>query len=336
MPRSYGGYTDPQEMQQMAGGNPWYNPLMSTPDWGAGIRSTLNSMWAFKEKRRQEEEAQREAAEKEAENLRRWEAQQAQEERRLQVLENPKDTPTVMEQRQSFATARVLNGTWTQEQADEYSATGAYKKTFDLPKESKAAIVAAYPKLFPTEQAFDASPESLKVGIIQHYMDKLNKPVEPTVDQATKDRKFLDESIVALGKAKTRVFAYKDMNRLQKQAALEGLSKGVAKIGGYRKLIASGQPLPQGIRDTVSALVGDPTGLMTGDLSAILGDGGAAPQQAAPAQAPPQGPPQQGGDVQVIAREIINRAARNGKQLSPQEAEALAIQYLQSKQNAPR
>lgn len=72
MPRryGYGGYTDPSEMQQMAGDNPFYNPMMNRPDWGAGIRSILNQITVAKEQKRQEDEKRQQ-----------WERQQALEEK---------------------------------------------------------------------------------------------------------------------------------------------------------------------------------------------------------------------------------------------------------------
>jgi hypothetical protein len=76
MPRSYGGYVDPQEMQQMYGGNEFYNPLMSTPDWGAGIRSTLNSMWAYKQQKQKEDEERRKAEAVAAQEQREWDLTQ--------------------------------------------------------------------------------------------------------------------------------------------------------------------------------------------------------------------------------------------------------------------
>ena len=321
MPRSYGGYTDPQEMQQMAGGNPWYNPLMSTPDWGAGIRSTLNSMWAYKQQKQKEDEERRKAEAVAAQEQRKWELEQkrvqAQIDRDNAAAEKDRLVPTTPPPVDRIGLKKAMLG-------------------MGVPPEQAETIDALS----------DADLVKVKDKFLGRYGEKPEtpKPVKSTKDtqgeelaaQIKADRKLLETSIVALGKVKSKVFAYKDMDPRQKQAAMGGLTDAIGRIGEYRKMISSNQPLPQGIRDTVSAMAGDPTGLMTGDLSAILGEGGAAPQQAAPAQAPPQGPPQQGGDVQVIAREIINRAARNGRQLSPQEAEALAIQYLQSKQNAPR
>jgi hypothetical protein len=53
----YGGQYDPSEMQQAAGGNPFYNPMQPTADWSQGIRTMLNGMWAFKEQQRKELEA---------------------------------------------------------------------------------------------------------------------------------------------------------------------------------------------------------------------------------------------------------------------------------------
>ena len=72
----YGGYTDPQEMWQMSGGNSWYNPLSPNVDIWGGIRSTLNQMAAIKEQRRKEEEEKRKAEAAQAESQRRWEYEQ--------------------------------------------------------------------------------------------------------------------------------------------------------------------------------------------------------------------------------------------------------------------
>ncbi len=305
MPRSYGGYVDPQEMQQMAGGNPYYNPLMETPDWGAGIRSTLNSMWMYKEKKRQEDEERRKEAAKEAEGQRRWEAQQAQEERRLKVMEDKAEdavpiTPAPVDR---VGLKTIMRGMGVPpEQVDTIDAL------------SDADLVKVKDKIIGRYGKNPAAPKPVK----DTRGDELSAQIKA-------DRKLLDDSIKALGKAKTKVYSDKNISPEDKQAAMNGLNAALGRIGEYRKLITKDQPLPQGIRDTINAISGDPTGLMTGDLTAL---GGGSPA--------PQGAPQMTPDVQQVAREIINRAARNGRQLSQREAEALAAQYLQSKQNAIR
>ncbi len=143
MPRSYGGYTDPQEMQQLAGGNPWYNPLSPTPDYWGGIRATLNQMWSIKEKRRQEEEAKRKEAEAQAESKRRWEREQERADKesiaRIQNwLETPIKSETEWEARKRVADELLKQNKFPggEKAYTEFSLTGQLPAP---PKEKPAA-----------------------------------------------------------------------------------------------------------------------------------------------------------------------------------------------------
>ncbi len=270
MPR-YSGY-DPQDFMGSGGGNPWYNPYQAGPDIAAGIRDTLNKMWGLREYRRQQDE-----------DRRRWEAKQA-----LEAQQSAANVKRDEAYAKYYSDRAVPDITPTPAPVDRVGLK-TLMRGMGVPQEQVDTIDALS----------DADLSKVKDKIIGRYGQQPKQPAqakpvkdtraEELASQIKADRKLLDTSIATIGKAKSTVFAYKDMDPQQKQAAMDGLTAAIGRIGGYRKLMANGQPLPQGIRDTVNGLAGDPTGLITGNLSAVTGEGGPAP---APQATPPQAPPQ--------------------------------------------
>lgn len=267
----YGGYGYSPEsylyrgLMQQGEGNPWYNPASPNADIGAGIRSMINQMGMFRELRRREAEEKQATEAAQAENQRRWQAEYELTKRRTEAEINA---------RENKAEPQPLNR--------------------DAVKQFMEASGVSQDIISSTDGLPDAAVSKILSDVASKLKQRPPAPAKPVKDtagadlaaQIKADRKLLDTAIATLGKAKAKVYSDKSKTTRpsDKQAAMDGLTAAIGRIGEYRKLIAGGNPLPQGIRDTVNAMAGDPTGLMTGDLTAITGEGSPAPQVAAPAQ----------------------------------------------------
>ncbi len=172
MPRRYyGGSVDPRELQDMAGGNPFYNPTMSHPDWGAGIRSTLNQMYALKEARRLE-----------AEEKRRWEAESARAERQAQ---------SGIKREEAMAEYYLGEGRGKKQAAPPIDRVGfkQFIMNSPLPPDRKQALA----------DSLDYVPDNQLPGLYERLTEQyLTPPKEPKVekpDTFDKKRSFLDGAL---------------------------------------------------------------------------------------------------------------------------------------------
>jgi hypothetical protein len=264
MPR-YGGQYDPREMQQTAGGNPFYNPMQPTADWSQGIRSILNGMWAYKEQRRKEDEAKK-----------KWEAE--------------------FGVKQQEATANIAEGKARSAYYDRGNRPTQSEET-DITPDMIQPLADLFKIPAKTVQSFMKLPKTDRVAIYRNLTERMLYDNRDQAAEAKANAKEQAEQIKAdstllagatqyLGKYKMSIDANKEMDEAQKITAKDAITRAMGRIGGYRtSFLTNRRPLGEQIRSNINAIIADPSALASGDWTSILeSEGGNTPSPAMPTQ----------------------------------------------------
>jgi hypothetical protein len=321
MTRRYGGQYDPSEMQQTAGGNPFYNPMQPTADWSQGIRAILNGMWGYKEKQRKESETQQQLDIANAIAMRKA----AAEETRANAVANRQPNNPLQNK---ITTLMQGNPNMTYQQA--VNQASGYKTPEQIKLEKDAANADRWAE---QKKQIDYT-HAINADVRQNANDYHNSMIQRTTignlytDHA-KIATNLDKALAGMDKkiqndyqnfvygsatpqAKTPAGEQLLAKREELAQQLDDTRTTLTKLDSFRTQIQGGVPLDNDGWNQVQALIPMPSkkqdkGLGSSPVDAIasgiktlfglggqsLPTGQPAPQPTAPQMAPQQPPPQQ-------------------------------------------
>lgn len=324
----------PQEADWLGGMA--YNPYSKGTDFGFALRNTLNNLLAHKQAQGQAQQAQQRYDEEQARadaKVRREEAKAAREaqlaeqkfvlEKRAADVKYRESLNPPKTQHEQTVDA-LIKGGFAQDAGGAEMLIGTYETAAQKHEAELRKEMAGEAKAAAREAERDKNAENkdllgrakdLTIKITGKIRGIEKDPMRGPKDPQIKDLRIMNNFIQRrMNKAIAGNLGDEDKEMLNKVAmAIESDSSD-----GETPMVGSGKIMVPS----------------TSSVGEIFGGGSdtGVPQE----QNPITPPPAQGSnpeEVQLTAREIMTRVAASGKQLSEEEAVALAIQYLKSKQN---
>jgi len=258
MPRygGYGGYAQPQDLMQGAGGNPFYNPYSSKPNWGGGmqgISQIVQQLAMMKKMKKQEEE---EAIEKEwTKGMKEYEANQTQQRidlarKEIEEQQRQSETKTLQEamekrQRAQEAAVKVGTGEWTMQGSNKYISTGKEPESRPvLTRDQKEWIKKTY-----KVKEIDLLRQTIPLDQLQEMVDRYNKIHMPEPGKEYQPTEW--------DKKKTDITALVKSGKMTPEQGYKALY-GV-EFGGEKQDITKTAPARQANQSTVGSFYSNNT-----------------------------------------------------------------------------